>query len=68
MKTLHFGLLFLASLTLASCGGGDDGSGEDKNCSDFTYQQDAQAWHNANPGSNLDSDRDGLACEHLPRR
>ena len=63
MKTLHLALLICISLALASCGGSND-----KDCSDFTYQQDAQAWHNANAGSDLDADRDGIACEHLPRR
>lgn len=64
MKILHLVLLVCASLSLAACGGGSD----DKDCSDFTYQQDAQAWHNANSDSDLDADNDGIACENLPRR
>lgn len=49
--------------TLAGCfakGGGD------RNCSDFSCQEDAQAWHNAHPGDGLDGDGDGIACESLP--
>lgn len=37
-------------------------------CSNFTFQQDAQAYFNANPSSGLDRDHDGIACEDLPRR
>ena len=43
----------------------------DVDCSDFTYQEDAQEWMNAHPGDpdRLDgTDNDGLACESLPRR
>jgi hypothetical protein len=42
----------------------------DKNCSDFTYQEEAQAVLDATPGdpNNLDSDHDGIACESLPHR
>lgn len=50
---------------LTACGGGGS---DDADCSDFEYQQDAQAWHIKNPGSDLDADNDGIACEHLPRR
>jgi len=50
---------------MAGCGGG--GSGE-KDCSDFSYQQDAQAWHNSHSNSDLDRDGDGIACESLPSR
>jgi len=49
---------------VAGCGGG----GGDKDCSDFTYQQDAQAWHNSHSNSDLDRDHDGIACESLPSR
>ena len=56
-------------ITLTACGGGgDDGGNNDADCSNFSYQQDAQAWHNSHPGSDLDADNDGIACEHLPRR
>jgi hypothetical protein len=40
------------------------------NCSDFTYQEDAQANLNAFPSdpNGLDDDNDGMACENLPSR
>lgn len=37
-------------------------------CSDFAYQEDAQAFFVSGRGGNLDRDRDGVACEDLPRR
>jgi hypothetical protein len=43
------------------------GSSSGRNCSDFSCQGDAQAWHNSHPEDGLDADRDGIACEHLPR-
>ena len=38
------------------------------NCSDFTYQEQAQAKYNEDPNchSGLDSDNDGIPCEGLP--
>ena len=60
--------IFIAIALTACGGGGDDGRSDDADCSNFSYQQDAQAWHNSNPGSDLDADNDGIACEHLPRR
>jgi|SRR5215216_4984782 len=40
------------------------------NCSDFTYQEDAQAELDRDPSDphNLDADNDGIACENLPSR
>jgi len=38
----------------------------DRNCSDFTCQSDAQAWHDSHPEDGLDGDGDGIACESLP--
>ena len=40
------------------------------NCTDFTYQEDAQAEFNRDPSdpNNLDDDNDGIACEDLPSR
>lgn len=40
------------------------------NCANFTYQEDAQAYLNANPADpeGLDGDNDGIACETLPHR
>ncbi|GAB3586117.1 excalibur calcium-binding domain-containing protein [Amycolatopsis endophytica] len=43
----------------------------DKNCSDFEYQEDAQAVYDADPSdpNNLDGDdNDGIACESLPHK
>jgi hypothetical protein len=38
------------------------------NCSDFTYQEEAQAEYDIDPSdpNNLDADNDGIACEELP--
>ncbi|MGH4025561.1 MAG: excalibur calcium-binding domain-containing protein [Pseudonocardiaceae bacterium] len=44
---------------------------QDMNCSDFTYQEEAQAVYDADPSdpNGLDGDdNDGLACESLPHR
>jgi hypothetical protein len=46
----------------------------DRDCSDFTYQEDAQEYFDSNGGSSsnnfdgLDRDHDGVACEDLPHR
>ena len=42
----------------------------DRNCSDFTFQEDAQAHLAAHTGDpdGLDGDGDGIACQSLPRR
>jgi len=43
----------------------------DLNCSDFKYQEDAQAIYDANPAdpNHLDgNDKDGIVCESLPHR
>lgn len=42
----------------------------DLNCSDFQYQEDAQAHLDADPSDpdHLDGDNDGIACESLPHR
>jgi hypothetical protein len=42
----------------------------DLNCTDFTYQEDAQAEYNRDRSdpNNLDSDNDSIACEELPSR
>jgi len=55
----------VVAIAMAGCGGGD--SGKDATCSDFTYQEDAQAALR-NGASQLDGDRDGVACESLPKR
>ncbi|MGW3095184.1 excalibur calcium-binding domain-containing protein [Streptomyces sp. NPDC001102] len=40
------------------------------NCSDFVFQEDAQAVFNSDPSdpNRLDADNDGIACEDLPHR
>lgn len=37
-------------------------------CRDFTWQEDAQAYMQQNGATYLDGDKDGVACESLPRR
>lgn len=43
---------------------------QDYDCSDFAFQEDAQAVLDQDPSDpyNLDGDNDGIACETLPRR
>lgn len=45
------------------------GIAKDLDCKDFTTQREAQAVLNADPSDphRLDRDRDGIACESLPR-
>lgn len=40
----------------------------DRDCADFVYQEDAQAYLLPGDPYRLDDDGDGLACESLPRR
>ncbi|MEU9390389.1 excalibur calcium-binding domain-containing protein [Streptomyces sp. NPDC048324] len=42
----------------------------DLDCSDFVFQEDAQAVFNSDPSdpNRLDADNDGIACEDLPHR
>jgi hypothetical protein len=40
----------------------------DYNCTDFTYQEDAQAKLLAGDPYRLDADHDGVACQNLPHR
>jgi hypothetical protein len=64
----------LAGLRCRGYRGSTDGSsgGADKNCSDFSSQQQAQEWFDSHGGSptndvdGLDRDHDGRACESLP--
>ena len=60
-------------------GGGGSSSGggsasvapiDDQDCSDFRFQEDAQAHFNANRSDpdRLDADNDGIACEENPHR
>ncbi|GGW27148.1 excalibur calcium-binding domain-containing protein [Streptomyces griseoloalbus] len=51
----------------------DTAHAQDLDCSDFTYQEDAQTFFNTDPSDphRLDEDSgpdDGVACEALPRR
>jgi hypothetical protein len=77
MKKLVFSLSALAlSLTISTnayaANYGKDGI--DKDCKHFKTQKLAQAYFIKDGGSkknnvdNLDSDHDGIACEHLPKR
>jgi Excalibur calcium-binding domain len=43
-------------------------SPRDYNCANFRYQEDAQAYLLPGDPYRLDADRDGVACEELPRR
>jgi hypothetical protein len=43
-----------------------DSSSGDRDCSDFSCQEEAQAWHASHPEDGLDADGDGVACESLP--
>ncbi|MFJ9784405.1 excalibur calcium-binding domain-containing protein [Amycolatopsis sp. NPDC101161] len=63
------GLALLGPVSLASAQLATPLAG-DLNCSDFKYQEDAQAVLDATPGdpNHLDSDHDGIACESLPHR
>ncbi|WP_337059523.1 excalibur calcium-binding domain-containing protein [Kineococcus sp. G2] len=62
--------LVVAGTGLLGAGPASAGLVGDRNCSDFPYQEDAQAWMDTRPGDpdGLDADGDGLACESLPHR
>ena len=65
---MRYLLLTLALATLAACdsasGPDDDGRG----CAAFATQPQAQAWYEAHGRPHrLDTDADGIACEHLPK-
>ena len=58
----------LAAALSAACSGSASGSSSGRvTCSSFRCQGDAQAYYRNNPGSGLDGDGDGIACESLPR-
>ena len=64
----HLGFFPAALVILGSlvgCGGGGSSSSQ-LTCSDFRFQEDAQAALGSN--SQLDGDHDGIACESLPHR
>ncbi|SFJ80568.1 excalibur calcium-binding domain-containing protein [Thermoflavimicrobium dichotomicum] len=62
------GLFIFSSTTFAADNGND---GIDKNCSDFSTPEDAQAYFTNDGGSaarnidDLDEDQDGIPCENL---
>lgn len=60
------GVIGLA-MALTSCGGAGGSSGSDAVCADFRYQEDAQAAFRSG-ATQLDRDKDGIACEDLPKR
>ncbi|KUN29445.1 hypothetical protein AQJ23_01315 [Streptomyces antibioticus] len=67
------GLLAATVMFAAGPLGGPAHAQTDLDCSDFTYQEDAQAEFDRNPNDpyRLDEDQgpdDGIACEILPRR
>src|SRR4051794_5013527 len=54
--------------SLAPAGAQSVGDGDLNDCSDFTYQEDAQAQLLPGDPYRLDADNDGIACEELPHR
>jgi hypothetical protein len=46
-------------------GGSDGGDSDERRCSEFRWQQDAQIAFEAG-ATELDNDSDGIACEELP--
>jgi hypothetical protein len=65
MKFIVAATTLALSVLVSACGGG--GSDKDATCSDFSYQEDAQAAFR-NGATQLDGDHDGIACENLPHR
>src|SRR5215211_1295735 len=64
-------LLMLASTFACVSVYADKAAAQDTlNCTDFTYQEDAQAVFDRDPSDphNLDANNDGVACENLPSR
>ena len=59
------GLVFCAVVLTAA-----PSAAQDQNCSDFRFQEEAQAELESDRSdpNNLDNDNDGIACESLPRR
>ncbi len=71
VRRLLIALLSLASVFVPLC---RTSTAPEKDCRDFTYQQDAQTYFQSMGGSQannvdlLDDDHDGIACELLSRR
>jgi Excalibur calcium-binding domain len=61
---------FMFFVILAACFAHEAAAQDVFNCSDFTYQEDAQAVFDRDRSdpNNLDADNDGIACENLPSR
>src|SRR3954447_24385742 len=67
--TAAAGVLFTAALSFGFSGTAN--AADIYNCSDFTYQEDAQAVYNqdtSDPNGLDGTPNDGVACESLPRR
>ena len=63
MRTFAAALVLAAAAVLPMAG---VASAQDRNCSDFDTQQEAQDALRAGDPDNLDDDGDGIACELLP--
>ncbi|MDA6072301.1 excalibur calcium-binding domain-containing protein [Flavobacterium sp. AC] len=69
-------LIMLITMTFGlaiSCSDSSDTSGSNcptKTCGDFKTQAQAQATYDSNRScyKNLDADKDGIACENLPKK
>ncbi len=70
-RWLTFAFIVIVALLVSTS---DANAAVDRDCSDFTYHEDAQDYFSSRGGSrfndvdNLDSDHDGIACELLPHR
>src|SRR3954471_6678191 len=65
MRWVMTGLL---AVVAAFAGAGSAQAQTDFNCSDFLYQEDAQAHLLPGDPFGLDADHDGVACDGLPHR
>src|SRR3954471_6038851 len=65
MRWVMTGLL---GVVVAFAGAGSAQAQADFNCTDFQYQEDAQAHLLPGDPYGLDADHDGIACENLPHR
>lgn len=68
---LRAGLLAAVSAAVVAAGAGSAAAQEDKDCSDFSTQEEAQKYFESRGGPEqdpdmLDPDHDGKACEGLP--
>lgn len=60
-RRVRWAAALAAGLAFAGC----SASEPDRDCSDFSSQREAQAWHEQHPDANLDGDGNGFACESL---